>query len=127
MTLSEAQKQWGQWKYFVMSRSQKEYENLRSLFSGNQWSEEKQIIFQEALKRTEISAPALGSLRNAYQHVWGYFKQVATKEERQLFEQSLFQLSLEKDEVLPFLQQLTKKYQIGYLLSSKLLFDDKND
>lgn len=43
--MHEIQKEWAQWKYFVMARSQKEYLALRQLFSGNQWSEEKRNSF----------------------------------------------------------------------------------
>ena len=32
--MHELQKEWAQWKYFVMARSQKEYLVLRQLFSG---------------------------------------------------------------------------------------------
>ncbi|ODJ71164.1 hypothetical protein [Brochothrix thermosphacta] len=49
-----------------------------------------------------------------YQHVWGYFKRVATPEERALSAS----FSTTADELRPFLRELTVKY----LLSSALLF-----
>jgi UV DNA damage endonuclease len=57
-----------------MARSQKEYLVLRQLFSGNQWSEKKTEQFYQHLAEVKKLPINLNAQRNAYEHVWGYFK-----------------------------------------------------
>ena len=58
------QKEWARWKYFVMARSQKEYLALRQLFSGNQWSEEKNKQFYQHLNTVQNLPINLKAQRN---------------------------------------------------------------
>ncbi|MGM0215240.1 DUF1722 domain-containing protein [Enterococcus sp. AZ109] len=125
MNLQEAQKQWASWKYYVMARSQKEYLALRALFSGNQWSEEKERQFYETLKLVQQLPPNPKAMRNAYEHIWGYFKKAVTKEERAVFYTKLTQLSETNDEALPYLRYLNDKYPDAYLSESEL-FKESN-
>lgn len=60
----------------------------------------------------------LKAQRNAYEHVWGYFKKVATPEERQHFFTLLDQMTETDDQALLYLKKLAEKYQIDYLLAS---------
>ncbi len=120
MNQKEAQKQWARWKYFVMARSQKEYLALRKLFSGNQWSEEKEKQFYETLQQVQQLPPNPKAMRNAYEHVWGYFKKSATPEERASFYEKLTQISVTHDEALPYLKYLNEKYPDTYLSESEL-------
>ncbi|GCF92965.1 hypothetical protein NRIC_08560 [Enterococcus florum] len=120
MEFKEKQKEWAAWKYFVMARSQKEYLYLRGLFSGNQWSSEKTKLFNEALKRVQKMPENSKAKRNAYEHVWGYFKKQASDQEREVFFEKLAGLSDEQDEVLSYLKKLNQKYRVPYLQSSKL-------
>ena len=112
------QKEWARWKYFVMARSQKEYLALRQLFSGNQWSEEKYKQFYQHLNTVQNLPINLKAQRNAYEHVWGYFKRVASPEERQRFFTFLDQMTETDDQALLYLKKLAEKYQIDYLLAS---------
>lgn len=121
---SSIQQGWATWKYFVMSRSQQQYNDIRQLFSSNQWSDEKESSFYFILAESQQTTPSLGSLRNAYQHVWGYFKKAATSEEKEAFQTNLAALTMLNDPLKPFLRELTIKYDIPYLLASKLLFDE---
>ena len=118
--MNEIQREWAQWKYFVMARSQKEYLALRQLFSGNQWSEAKTEQFYQHLAAVKNMPVNLKAQRNAYEHVWGYFKKVATPEERQHFFAVLNQMTETEDEALSYLKELAEKYQIAYLLESHL-------
>ncbi|EOH86109.1 hypothetical protein UAO_02619 [Enterococcus villorum ATCC 700913] len=121
--MCETQKEWARWKYFVMARSQKKYLALRQLFSGNQWSEEKKATFYQQLDSVKKMPVDLKAKQNTYEHVWGYFKKVATPVEKQQFFTLLEQLTKEQDEALPYLYELAKKYQQSYLLDSHL-FDE---
>lgn len=121
--MRESQEEWARWKYFVMARSQKEYLALRQLFSGNQWSEAKNKQFYQHLDNVKRMPIDLKAKRNTYEHLWGYFKKVATVEEKQLFFVLLDQLTKHQDDVLPYLKKLAEKYQTVYLLESHL-FDE---
>ncbi|MBP1042100.1 YbgA family protein [Vagococcus sp. BWB3-3] len=121
--LSPPQEEWATWKYLVMSRSQGLYNDIRQLFSGNQWTVEKEKHFRKLLITAQETEPSLGSLRNAYQHVWGYFKKIATPEEKANFQTKLAALSLTNDQVKPLLYSLARRYKLPYLLNSRLLIE----
>lgn len=124
--IKEKQKEWAELKYLIMSKSQTSYQQISQLFRDNTWNEEKEQAFRNNIQLALLSKPAKGALVNAYQHVWGYFKTVATQEEKKQYHQLLANFSMEADLLLPFLQSLAEKYQVTYLLESKLLFDKKN-
>lgn len=118
--MHEIQKEWAQWKYFVMARSQREYLALRQLFSGNQWSEDKTEQFYQHLRIVRELPVDVKAQRNAYEHVWGYFKKSASPQERQHFFVLLDRMTETEDEALPYLKELAEKYQTTYLLESHL-------
>lgn len=118
--MREIQKEWAQWKYFVMARSQKDYLELRQLFSGNQWSEEKTKQFYQQIEKVKKMPLDLKAQRNAYEHIWGYFKKIATPEEKATFFQLLSEMSEDEDQALSFLKELEMKYQVPYLLDAHL-------
>lgn len=121
----EQQQEWAALKYDVMAHSQKEYNAVRHLFKGNEWSEEKEVSYRRLLQSAYDMVPTRGSLLNAYQHVWGYFKRIATPDELARYRELSERFSPITDELLPFLRELTVKYQMKYLLSSNLLFPAK--
>ncbi|MFD1124139.1 YbgA family protein [Lentilactobacillus raoultii] len=103
-----------------MARSQQTYNQLRQLAKNNDWSEEKQAQFNALLNSVASKQPTKATLTNTYQHVWGYFKKVATPEEKQRYLTLLAQLTPENDQLNPFLKELAEKYQVTYLLKSRL-------
>lgn len=123
----ENQKKWAELKYLIMSRSQEDYQQIRQLFRNNRWDDEKEAQFQRCIQHALEQPPTKGSLQNAYQHVWGYFKTIATEAEKADYQKLLYCFSVENDLFLPFLQELAEKYQVDYLLESKLLFDKTNN
>ncbi|MEG0373353.1 DUF1722 domain-containing protein [Enterococcus viikkiensis] len=118
--MEEQQKEWARWKYFVMARSQEDYLVIRQLFSGNHWSEEKAQLFYQRIEHVKTLPVNVKAQRNAYEHVWGYFKKIASKEERGEFFRRLDRLNETEDFALPYLKKLAEKYQITYLLDSHL-------
>ncbi|MDY3024149.1 YbgA family protein [Streptococcus hyovaginalis] len=119
--LLKAQKEWAYQKYWVMAHSQQHYNALRQLFKGNEWSSDKAETFQHLLAEAEQIEPTLQTLRTAYQHVWGYFKKIASSEERECYKHFDATLDNSHREMLVFLQSLTAKYHIPYLMQSRLL------
>lgn len=119
--LAHYQKKWAYQKYWVMAQSQQHYNALRLLFKGNDWSVEKATRFEELIREAEGLKPTLKTLRTAYQHVWGYFKKVATDEELATYKTLEGKLEQDADAMLTFLQELTAKYQPPYLIQSRLM------
>lgn len=115
------QEEWAYNKYWVMARSQQYYEQIRLLAKDNEWSTEKNAEFEKLLAKAANEPPTVKTLTNAYQHVWGYFKKIATTEEKQTYLRLLQELSPQTDKLGPFLSRLTEKYQVTYLLNSRLL------
>lgn len=115
------QRKWAQEKYLVMVHSQAHYNALRVLFKGNVWSPDKESEFEKLLQEAYEKIPSIKTLRTTYQHIWGYFKKIATKEEKESYKQ--FDAFLEKNplQMHRFLQEMTRKYQPAYLLNSRIM------
>lgn len=108
---------WREQKYNVMFHSQSHYDKIRGLMRDNASYEEVATTIQEALEAT----PTAGSMRNAIQHMWGYFKKIATAEEKAQYEQ-LFQTD-DFSQLLLYLKQLAHHYDVTYLIESRVLND----
>lgn len=115
------QSKWADNKYWVMAHSQQHYNQIRELAKHNQWTEDKAAIFDALLKDAGQQTPTAKTLTTAYQHVWGYFKKICTAEEKEAYLNKLAVLNPEHDELGPFLKSLTFKYQVPYLLKSRLI------
>lgn len=63
--------------------------------------------------------PTDGSMRNACQHMWGYFSRLATPHEKQKYEQLIATNDITT--LLCFLQQLAIQFNISYLQESTIL------
>lgn len=119
--LQTYQSRWAYQKYWVMAHSQQNYNALRLLFKGNDWSEGKAERFDQLIAETEKLAPTIKTLRTAYQHVWGYFKKRASPEERETYKFLMEALAYKHKEMQDFLEGMTQKYQEPYLLGSRLM------
>ncbi|MHA8110348.1 YbgA family protein [Lactobacillaceae bacterium Melli_B4] len=115
------QDDWAFNKYWVMKHSQQAYNQIRQLARGNDWTVDKQRQYQQLLNQVAQLPPTKATLTTAYQHIWGYFKKIATDEERSTYVNLLDQLTVDNDQLGSFLVQLTKKYQIKYLLASRII------
>ena len=102
-----------------MSRSQKAYNKIRLLAKGNDWSLEKQETYEKILIDLEEIQPTDQTLRVAYQHVWGYFKKLATTEEKQHYLDMIDQTNLLDSQLESFLKGLSVKYNQEYLLQMR--------
>ncbi len=115
MNRQQTEKLWREEKYRVMFHSQKHYNQLRQAMRDLLPHEQIEQLIEEALQQT----PTNGSMRNACQHMWGYFRKVATIEEKQQYEQLLITGKITA--LLYFLQQLAIQYNITYLRESTIL------
>lgn len=115
------QKSWAQNKYWVMSRSQQQYNAIRLLAKRNDWSEEKHKQYQEILQHLEHVSPTEKTLRVTYQHIWGYFKRSATLDEKNKFKELSTSYLVNQPQIEPFLKTLADKYKQDYLLNMRWL------
>lgn len=124
-SVSKIEREWARYKYWIMARSQRTYNQMRVLFKD---SKSIDIIdfynVIESLKREEYGT--IGSMVNAFQHVWGYFKNISTTTEKNKFMELMNEFEKgkrNKKEVYRYLYKLTDKYDITYLKNS-YFFDD---
>lgn len=115
MNRPQTEQLWREEKYRVMFHSQKHYNQLRQAMRDLLPHEQIEQLIEAALQQT----PTDGSMRNACQHMWGYFRKVATIEEKQQYEQLLITGKITA--LLYFLQQLAIQYNITYLRESTIL------
>ncbi len=109
-----------------MAHSQQCYEQIRRLAKNNEWSDQKAAAFHRLLDKAAHKAPTTQTLTNTYQHVWGYFKKICTTQEKQTYLHLLQTLSPQTDDLGPFLGYLASKYQVTYLLNSRLIQESKS-
>ena len=120
--LTKMQQRWSQEKYRVMFHSQKHYNEIREVLKKGTDIERVDQLIEEAGK----IEPTKGSVCNAYQHMWGYFKKYATEEEREAYLSKLDAFmddNLGSEELLSFLRQLALRYKVEYLLKSTILVE----
>lgn len=117
------QTEWATQKYWVMARSQQAYNQIRLLAKDNHWSDEQSKVFESLLAEVSQKTPTKQTLTTAYQHVWGYFKKICQPEEKETYMRLLADLTVENDQLGPFLKYLTFKYQIKYLMASRLILE----
>ena len=106
---------WREEKYHVMFYSQKHYNQIRQAMREQQSYEAIAQLISQALNET----PTVGSMQNACQHMWGYFKKLANTKEKEQYRQLLNEGSF--DQLLNFLKHLAKTYNVTYLLDSRIL------
>lgn len=121
----EAQLLWAKHKYFVLSRSQKQYRTIRQYLKNDS-------IDINAVKQMIVETYTLpenrGEMINCAMHLWGYFKRVATIEEKEKYLTLLSCYQQEKstqDDMLIFFRELLDRYPNRYLENSSILNNDR--
>lgn len=121
----EAQLLWAKHKYFVLSRSQKHYRTIRQYLKNDS-------IDINAVKQMIVETYTLpenrGEMINCAMHIWGYFKNKATSQEKMTYMQLLDNYrnghSTQYD-LLSFFKQLLYKYPNQYLNHSSIFTNEK--
>ncbi|UBH13190.1 YbgA family protein [Macrococcus armenti] len=112
---------WKHEKYKVMYYSQRQYLYIRTRLNEGleDLAELKQI-----LTTTYSMKPTQGSMRNSFEHMWGYFKKQATPEEKENFFSLCTEVLINDKEIKRFLYHLAQKYDVTYLKESTILLDE---
>ena len=114
------EKLWREEKYRVLLHDQNVYNIIRALLKESPSLEEVQFQINEAINHS----PTTGSIINAYEHMWGYFKNIATENEKHkalMLKDDFMNHQIELDTLLSYLSQLANKYDIKYLQESTVL------
>lgn len=112
------EREWACYKYLVMSKSQRTYNELRRMFKDGDVLDVQEFysLIDSCLSLPETKQSQI----NAMQHVWGYFKKVASEKEKQQFLLKLDKYSLDEVKavtVLRYLRKLADVYDVVYLKS----------
>ena len=121
----ECEELWAKNKYYVLSKSQKAYLEIREYLKQKEldvlWLNEK---IQEIRNMKESKK----DFRNAILHIWGYFKKNASTIEKEALFNMLNEYMEGKNNqgaVIEYINTLLKKYPNEYLEKSILLTGEK--
>ena len=118
---SQCQQLWARNKYLVLSHSSNIYNEIRQYLKN----EEVEVSHvQELIDRACQIPEHRGQVCNAFQHIWGYFKEKATDAERQdymlLLDRYRFGQASKQDLIVKT-RELLELYPNAYLQNSTLL------
>ena len=117
---------WAHHKYSVMARGYNCYKEIQSLLNEN-----NQCTIPEASLELEkimvmMNLPVTGpALKNTVDHLWGYFKQTASSEEKEEYIQKKEKSLL--PELILYIYKLALKYDCIYLQQSTIFADFTGD
>ncbi|MDO9592522.1 MAG: DUF1722 domain-containing protein [Erysipelotrichaceae bacterium] len=117
--IKKIEQEWSKLKYVVLEKSPQLYNEIRQLLTVKVGYSR-----DEFLRLTELALTLdenTGYAVNAMQHVWGYFKKLASEEEKAEFEKKLRDYASGSESlsnIKEFLYKLSIKYQRAYLLKS---------
>lgn len=111
--------EWSKYKYNILEHSNLHYNKIRELLKNKKEYPVIQFynIIEEALDMEET----IGSTINAILHVWGYFKNISTENEKNKFTKLIEEYKegkKSKNTVKRFLWKIALKYGEAYLLNS---------
>ncbi len=119
LNIAIIEKEWSRYKYLVLSKSHTGYTKIRQLLKD--FDNDKTLTFYHMIEHNLSLPNEIGNQVNAAQHVWGYFKDMATVKEKNQFAKLLQDYQDNKvnlTRVKNYLYKLTSEYQIQYLIDS---------
>lgn len=123
----ECENLWAKNKYYVLSKSHKEYLEIR------EYLKEKEVDIthlNQKIEKVREMEESKKDFSNAVLHVWGYFKKEASEIEKQEFFNILEEYMDGKNSqksVIEYINVLLKKYPNKYLQESTLLRGEKDE
>lgn len=117
--ISMIEKEWSRYKYLVLSKSHTGYTKIRQLLKD--FDDDKTLTFYHLIEHNLSLPNDIGNQVNAAQHIWGYFKNIATTKQKDQFAKLLQDYQDNKIDLARVknnLYKLTLEYQIQYLLDS---------
>lgn len=118
MSITTLEKEWARYKYCVLEQSLEGYERIRQLLRNK--SSYPALEMYRIIEASFDLPVSSGNGVNAAQHVWGYFKDKASEEEKRRFQMLFQKYSAGETGIQPIknhLLRLAEKYQEDYLLN----------
>jgi UV DNA damage endonuclease len=113
------EREWAKYKYYVLSNSAKTYQEIRTLLKNK--SNPDVLKFYSLIESSLDCEVTKNAQINTIQHLWGYFKKIATKSEKDRFFKLLEGYREDKKSLSAIknhIYKLSYKYSIEYLLDS---------
>ena len=117
----ECEELWAKNKYYVLSKSHKEYLGIREYLKGNELDAS---FLKEKIQKIKDMNESRKDFSNAVLHVWGYFRKDASAIEKQELFDRLNEYMEERSSrkvVIDHLNNLLTKYPNEYLEKSTFL------
>lgn len=118
-SIKRLEKEWGKYKYTVLEKSPAAYGQIREILKDKKAY--PALAFYRLLAKALAVPEDRGNAVNAMEHVWGYFKKMATTKEKERFQATVrryqrgeIQLAAAKK----YLLKLAEIYDRKYLLQS---------
>jgi UV DNA damage endonuclease len=117
------EKEWARYKYAVLSRSAQIYHQMTELMKQDGRSAVKD--FYSLVEAAFDLMPNAGAEENAALHVWGYFKDRCTEQEKKTFFSKLEKAKTDMafKAVKRLLLRLAQRYEVDYLLNAYYFID----
>lgn len=93
LSKKEAQQLWARHKYFVLTRSQNQYRAIRAYLKND--NVDYDTVYQMIAQAYDMDENR-GEMINCAMHLWGYFKRVATPQEKEQYMALLSSYQAEK-------------------------------
>jgi UV damage endonuclease UvdE len=110
------EQEWSKYKYLILEKSHVDYNNIRVLLKDKK--EYPILEFYRLIDHALNTEVTIGGVKNAADHVWGYFKNCADEKEKKRYANLIKNYKLGSITHKKFLWQMTVKYQEPYLLQS---------
>ena len=123
----ESENLWAKNKYYVLSKSHKEYLEIR------EYLKEKEVDIthlNQKIEKVRELEESKKDFNNAVLHMWGYFKKEASEIEKQEFFNLLEEYMDGKNSqksIIEYINALLKKYPNKYLQESTLLRGEQDE
>jgi UV DNA damage endonuclease len=118
-TIKSLELEWGRYKYKVLENSPVNYSEIRKLLHDKKAY--PVIEFYDLIEDALLKEATVGNAVNAAQHVWGYFKDIASVKEKEYFLKTLdqFEKGITSIKTIKnYLWKMSVKYNQVYLLNS---------
>ncbi|WP_147075884.1 DUF1722 domain-containing protein, partial [Staphylococcus xylosus] len=96
------------------------YKAIREKLKYSTTIEEIETLINEAINTT----PSKGSIVNAYDHMWGYFKRKCSSSERNLhnyLKEAFKKEEIDETYLLQFLKSMANYYDMSYIKTSTII------
>ena len=116
---ADLEKEWGKYKYYVLSKDANIYKDIRELLKNK--DKPNSMGFYELIEKAFNMDTMQGNDINTIQHIWGYFKDLATLDETETFNKKMERYKSMKATSRPvkeYMLKLSEKYDISYLRNS---------